>query len=188
MILEESDQWIDIRLINTANGAVVASVGSVYAGDGEADPTGRYYYHSSALSSGDSMSRFDLAADTFVKMTPGATGQASAVVMMGDGSKVTSGARVYNAQLGLQFTLPAEVRTGVSLYNGSTVKKNGGIVSYREPLEAGQAVSLVLRYYATIGRTFTISAVSAIWFRRHPTPARLTLRAFCWKTCRMSAI
>ncbi len=124
LILEEADQWIDIRLINTANGAVIATVGSEYAGDGEADPTGRYYYHS-----GSSMSRFDLAADTFVKMTPGATGQASAVVMMGDGSKVTSGARVYNAQLGLEFTLPAEVRAGTlrgellftstKAYNGS---------------------------------------------------------------------
>lgn len=130
LILEESDQWIDIRLINTANGAVVASNSSEYAGDGEADPTGRYYYHSEGLSSSDSMVRFDLNADSFVAMTPTATGQGTSVVMIGDGSKVTSGARVYNSQLGLLFTLPSEVKAGTlhgdllfaanKAYNGST--------------------------------------------------------------------
>lgn len=130
LILEESDQWIDIRLINTANGAVIASNSNEYAGDGEADPTGRYYYHSEGISSSDSMVRFDLSADTFSQMTPTATGQGTSVVMIGDGSKVTAGSRVFDAQLGLQFTLPAEVRaatlhgdllfTSTKAYNGTS--------------------------------------------------------------------
>jgi hypothetical protein len=130
LILEESDQWIDIRLINTANGAVIATNSTEYAGDGEADPTGRYYYHTEALSSSDSMVRFDLSADTFKLMTPKATGQGSAVLMIPDGSKVTSTSRVFDAGLGLLFTLPSEVRaatlhgdllfTSTKAYNGNT--------------------------------------------------------------------
>ncbi|NQW99057.1 hypothetical protein HQ447_00255, partial [bacterium] len=112
LILEEADQWIDIRLIDTANGAVIASNSTEYAGDGEADPSGRYYYHAEGTSSSDSMRRFDLAADTFATTTPTATAQGTSVVMIGDGSRVTAGSNVFNAQLGLQFALPAEVRAG----------------------------------------------------------------------------
>lgn len=129
VILEESDQWIDIRLINTANGAVVATNSSEYAGDGEADPTGRYYYHAESLSSSDSMVRFDISGDSFVRMTPTNSVQGTSVVMIGDGSKVTAGNRVFDAQLGLLYSLPSEVRAGTlhgdllfagnKAYNGS---------------------------------------------------------------------
>jgi alpha-tubulin suppressor-like RCC1 family protein len=128
IILEESDQWIDIRLIDTANGAVLATNSSEYAGDGDADPTGRYYYHSEGTSS-NSVTRFDLSADTFVVMTPTGTASSGVVVMIPDGSKVAVGAKVFDAQLGLQYTLPAAVTaatlhgdllfTGSKAYNGA---------------------------------------------------------------------
>ena len=44
IVIEGEDQWIYMSLINTTNGATLAT-GFVREGDGEADPTGRYYYH-----------------------------------------------------------------------------------------------------------------------------------------------
>ena len=105
LITEESDQWIDIRLINTVNGAVLATQSSEYAGDGEADPLGRYYYHSDS----DNVTRYDLSADTFVPIQPNGSSSARTVVMIPDGSRIAAGAKVFDSSLVLQFTLPAEV-------------------------------------------------------------------------------
>ncbi|MES2924602.1 MAG: fibronectin type III domain-containing protein [Verrucomicrobiota bacterium] len=41
------------------------------------------------------------------------------------------------------------LRAGVSLHNGTTVKKGGGIFSYNKPLIAGESVTVILKYYAT---------------------------------------
>ena len=109
LILEESDQWIDIRLINTANGAVLATQSSEYAGDGEADPLGRYYYHSETLSSSDSLTRYDLSADTFALVQPSGNAPAGTLVMIPDGSRLAVGTKVFDPGLVLQFTLPSNV-------------------------------------------------------------------------------
>ena len=107
LILEESDQWIDIRLIDTADGKVLATT-SAYAGDGEADPTGRYYYHCENLSS-NAVTRYDLGADTFETMSPLGTAYSGNLVMIPDGSKVAVNTSVFNPQLQLQYRLPAAV-------------------------------------------------------------------------------
>ncbi|MES2438461.1 MAG: hypothetical protein V4584_05325 [Verrucomicrobiota bacterium] len=130
LILEEADQWIDIRLIDTAKGTVVAAnSNSEYAGDGEADPTGRYYYHSGL----NTITRYDLIAEGFTKLSPAPASQGSSVVMIGDGSKVACGNGVFNAQLDLEFSLPAEVRTGT--LHGDLLFTNAKAYNGRNGLE-----------------------------------------------------
>jgi hypothetical protein len=101
IVVEGEDQWVGMSLINTINGSVLAS-GLVREGDGEYDPTGRYYYHGDNNISGAGIGKFDLNADAFVSVA-GAGGHyyfgSRNIVMSLDGSRLFWTSAMYDANL-----------------------------------------------------------------------------------------
>ena len=49
---------------------------------------------------------------------------------------------------GFELTISG-LRSGVVLYNGTSVKKGGGTYSHGQPLQAGESVNVVLKYFAS---------------------------------------
>ncbi|MGN6385370.1 MAG: immunoglobulin domain-containing protein, partial [Verrucomicrobiota bacterium] len=101
IIVEQEDQWINATLINTTNGAAVATM-FVREGDGEPDPTGRYYYHVGNNSSGEQITKYDTGNNSFVPVAgaPKHNGFGSRnLVMSMDGSRLFWTAAMYDAGL-----------------------------------------------------------------------------------------
>jgi len=101
LIIEGEDQWITASLINTPDGATVATAG-FRQGDGEFDPSGRYYYHSDDNISGAGITKYDMNADTFASVV-GAGGHyyygSRNIVMSLDGSRIFWTSAAYDAAL-----------------------------------------------------------------------------------------
>lgn len=101
IVVEEQDQWITASLINSTNGATVATV-FLREGDGEADPTGRYYYHVGNNSSGEGITKFDTGNNSFVSVASAGkhNGYGSRnLVMSLDGSRLFWTTAMYDANL-----------------------------------------------------------------------------------------
>lgn len=101
LMIEGEDQWISATLVNTTDGASLAS-GYLREGDGEFNPGGRYYYHSDNNISGAGITKYDMVSNTFVSVA-GAGGHAyygsRNVVMSPDGSRLFWTGAAYNADL-----------------------------------------------------------------------------------------
>lgn len=111
LITEGEDQWIYGTLIDTTNGTSITS-GFFREGDGEFEPTGRYYYHGDNNISGAGITKYDLNTDTFVSVV-GAGGNyyygSRNIVMSADGSRLFWTAVVFDANLANLGVLSAEV-------------------------------------------------------------------------------
>jgi alpha-tubulin suppressor-like RCC1 family protein len=112
VISEGMDQWVYMTLFNTTNGASLAS-GFVREGDGDFDPTGRYYYHVDNNSSGAAISKFDTITDSFVGVTNSGTrgsyyGSRN-LVISADGSRLFWTRVVFDADLVSYDMVPGEV-------------------------------------------------------------------------------
>lgn len=53
------------------------------------------------------------------------------------------------------------LRTGVSLYNGTTAGDGGGLISYHQRMEAGKSVTMVLEYFASPRGTVPTPVITA---------------------------
>ena len=73
---EGQDQWVSAWIINTATGATVGTNNSLFIreGDGEVDPTGRYYYHCDNNSSGAVLTKYDVSEDKWTSLKSSVTG------------------------------------------------------------------------------------------------------------------
>lgn len=69
LVLEDEDQHIDIRILDTDTGRLLSKAYG-YSGAGKSDPSGRYYYHVTGNGSPGEMRRFDTEGD---QLTPGST-------------------------------------------------------------------------------------------------------------------
>jgi hypothetical protein len=101
IIVEQEDQWINATLVDTANGATLATM-FVREGDGEPDPTGRYYYHVGNNSSGEQITKYDTGNNSFIPVAsaPKHNGYGSRnLVMSMDGSRLFWTAAMYDANL-----------------------------------------------------------------------------------------
>jgi len=101
IVIEGEDQWIYMSLINTTNGATVAT-GFVREGDGECDPSGRYYYHVDNNSSGAGITKYDIGNNSFVSVAGAGkhNGYGSRnLVMSLNGSRLFWTAAMYDANL-----------------------------------------------------------------------------------------
>lgn len=112
LVTEGMDQWITGSLINTTNGTSLATVG-FREGDGDFDPTGRYYYHVDNNSSGAAISKLDTIADSFVGVASSGTrgsyyGSRNLVISL-DGSRLFWTTVVFDANLVSYDMLPGEV-------------------------------------------------------------------------------
>jgi len=101
IVIEGEDQWITISLINSTSGATIATA-FVREGDGETDPSGRYYYHVDNNSSGGGITKYDIGNNSFVSVASAGkhNGYGSRnLVMSGDGSRLFWTAAMYDANL-----------------------------------------------------------------------------------------
>jgi uncharacterized delta-60 repeat protein len=101
IIYEEEDQWIYMYLVDSSTGSTISSA-VVREGDGECDPTGRYYYHVDNNSSGAGIYKYDLIANTFT--TVASAGKHNGfgsrnLVMSLDGSRLFWTGAMYDANL-----------------------------------------------------------------------------------------
>ena len=120
LVAEGEDQWVYASLINTVSGSTITSI-MVREGDGEFDPTGRYYYHVDNNSSGAVITKYDMGSDAFSSL--GSAGPhyyygSRNLVMSLDGSRLFWTSAMYNANLTDLGVIGAEI------YACST---NGGI-------------------------------------------------------------
>ncbi|MGC3956415.1 MAG: immunoglobulin domain-containing protein [Verrucomicrobiota bacterium] len=101
LMIEGMDQWITGSLINTSNGTTIVSTG-FREGDGEFDPTGRFYYHCDNNISGAGVGKYDLSTNTFTSVA-GAGGHAyygsRNLLMAPDGTRLFWTGAVYDANL-----------------------------------------------------------------------------------------
>jgi alpha-tubulin suppressor-like RCC1 family protein len=101
LITEGEDQWIYVNLVDTTSGTNLAS-GLFREGDGQFDPSGRYYYHGDNNISGAGITKYDMSADTFASVV-GAGGHyyfgSRNVVMSQDGSRLFWTSAMYDANL-----------------------------------------------------------------------------------------
>lgn len=112
LVTEGMDQWIYMTLYNTTNGASLAS-GMVREGDGDFDPTGRYYYHVDNNSSGAAISKYDTISNSFAGVascgTRGSYYGSRNLVISQDGSRVFWTRVVFDADLVSYDMVPGEV-------------------------------------------------------------------------------
>ncbi len=125
VMIEDVDQWIFAELIDTATGTRLAR-GSLYQGDGEFDPTGRYYYHVECGTMSARMGRYDFGNDSFVlmgKVDGHAIYGSTNLVMSLDGSCLFWTGAAYRADLAELGVLGSEIfscSTNGALAFGST--------------------------------------------------------------------
>ncbi|MGN6641892.1 MAG: immunoglobulin domain-containing protein, partial [Verrucomicrobiota bacterium] len=112
LVTEGMDQWIYMTLFNTTNGTSLAS-GMVREGDGDFDPTGRYYYHVDNNSSGAAISKYDTVSNTFAGAgssgTRGSYYGSRNLVISQDGSRLFWTRVVFDADLNSYDMVPGEV-------------------------------------------------------------------------------
>jgi hypothetical protein len=112
LVTEGMDQWIYMTLFNTTNGVSLTS-GMVREGDGDFDPTGRYYYHVDNNSSGAAISKYDTITDTFVGVASsgnrGSYYGSRNLVISADGSRLFWTRVVFDADLVSYDMVPGEV-------------------------------------------------------------------------------
>ena len=112
LIIEGEDQNVAVSVIDTTNGSSVASA-IFREGDGEFDPTGRYYYHSDYNLGGAGITKFDLIADSLSTVVAGATGHvydgSRNIVMSQDGSRLFWTTAMYDADLADLGVIGAEI-------------------------------------------------------------------------------
>jgi alpha-tubulin suppressor-like RCC1 family protein len=120
IVTEGEDQWITASLINTTNGAIIATAG-LREGDGECDPSGRYYYHVDNDDTGAGIAKYDIGNNSFIGITNAGqhypAGSRNLVMSM-DGSRLFWTSAMYDSNL-VDFGV-----IGAEIYSCST---NGSI-------------------------------------------------------------
>jgi PKD repeat protein len=118
LVVEEEDQWIDIRLFNT-NTETVTNTAFVREGGGAFGPIGRYYYHGENNSSGASIIKYDTSGDVFTKLDEirpagiSSSYGSRTVIVSEDGS------RIFWAGVALDKNLETEWGVGENIYSTS---------------------------------------------------------------------
>lgn len=101
IVIEGMDQWVYGSLIDSSSGASLATV-FIREGDGEFDPTGRYYYHVGNNSSGEAITKYDTLNNSFssVASAPKHNGYGSRnLVMSLDGTRIFWTTAMYDGGL-----------------------------------------------------------------------------------------
>ena len=124
LVIEGEDQWVDASLVNSSNGTIITSI-MVREGDGEFDPSGRYYYHVDNNSSGATITKYDVGNNRFVAL--GSAGPhyyygSRNLVMSLDGSRLFWTSAAYDANLTDLGVLGAEIYSCST--NGSVAFSN----------------------------------------------------------------
>lgn len=113
LVTEGEDQWITGRLISTTNGAVLANI-SYREGDGDFEPSGRYYYHVDNNISSAGLIKYDTMADSFTAVagndgTRGSYYGSRNLIISQDGTRLFWTRVVFDADLVDYDMVPDEV-------------------------------------------------------------------------------
>ena len=111
IVIEGQDQWIDMTLVDSTSSSTLARV-MVREGDGECDPTGRYYYHVDNNSTGAGITKCDIGNHSFVSVASAGkhNGFGSRnLVMSLDGSRLFWTGAMYDSALNDFGVLGSEI-------------------------------------------------------------------------------
>lgn len=147
---EEQDQWIDAMILNSATGAQIGTSGFFREGDGEVDPSGRFYYHCDNNSSGAILTKYDVSQDlwTQVAASKDAYGYGTRnLVMSADGTRLFWQTRMYDSDLQMIGELGSEIY--------ATTWRGELVVTGQKVLNANNGAVL-----ATLPVSTTVSAVA----------------------------
>lgn len=113
LVVEDEDQWIDIKLFNTSSGTAIATT-SQRQGGGAFDPTGRYYYHGDDNISNAAIHKFDTNGGVFTPLTQTRVSSynyygSRTVVVSESGNMVFWNGSCFDASLVEQWTMSNEV-------------------------------------------------------------------------------
>lgn len=112
-IIEQEDQWIYFKLIDTTDGSVLDTF-YTREGGGRFEPSGRYYYHGENGTTGAGLVKVDTNGDSLTEVAAGDVSGVSyygsrRVVLSGDGSRVCWNGGIFDRDLGLLLVLDQEV-------------------------------------------------------------------------------
>lgn len=110
LVVEEQDQWIDISIFDTVNGAKKGKIG-LREGGGAFESTGQFYYHGENNSSGAQLYKLDVTGDVFTTLVKSRViGYGSRVVVVSEnGQAVFWNGSHFNANLVEQGTLADQI-------------------------------------------------------------------------------
>jgi hypothetical protein len=111
IVIEGEDQWVYASLVNTASGSNIGSI-MVREGDGEYDPSGRYYYHVDNNDSGAAITRYDMTGDVYTSVASAGPHDyygSRNLVMSLDGSRLFWTSAVYDSNLTDLGVIGAEI-------------------------------------------------------------------------------
>ena len=120
LVTEGEDQWVSMRLWDAATGEELATPSSVREGDGQADPTGSFYYHSDNNSSGAVLSKYNITADNFVKTITGPQiGYGSRnLILSGNGARLFWLGRTLDEDLNVITNMPSNAEVHATNHSG----------------------------------------------------------------------
>lgn len=118
LVTEESNQWIEISLLNTVTGQNVARTAPAVAwsGGSTTDPTGRFYYHAEYGINSPKLLKFDTQGDTITEVKRVVAGGVDSfgspnLLMSEDGGRLFWNGLVLRSDFTAEWTLPAQVRS-----------------------------------------------------------------------------
>jgi len=163
LITEGENQWISVSIIDTATGASLTS-SLQREGDGEADPTGSYYYHCDNNISDAYVHKFSITNDSLVEIAgsnqhPYGTRN---LVLSADGSRLYWNSYEFDANLNELGTVGTEIyccNSNGSVAFGATtaVDANSRAVIYNLPVSSSVSVvdgqNQKFWYYNSVNRT-----------------------------------
>lgn len=147
---EGEDQWVSGWIIDSVNGSTIGNNSAFFReGDGEVDPTNRYYYHCDNNSSGAAITKYDISADTWTSLKSSINiGYGSRnLVLSPDGSRLFWMGRAFDAELNALRDMGAEVY--------ATTHRGELAVTSEKVLNTATGAQL-----ATLPVTTTVSAVA----------------------------
>jgi len=120
LVTEGEDQWVSMRLWDAATGEELATQSSIREGDGQADPTGAFYYHSDNNSSGAVVAKYDIADNSFVKAITGPQiGYGSRnLILSGDGKRLFWLGRTMDEDLNIITNMPSNAEVYATNHSG----------------------------------------------------------------------
>ncbi|MBX3746310.1 MAG: immunoglobulin domain-containing protein [Verrucomicrobiae bacterium] len=162
LVVEGHDQWVRMRLVDTAGGHVLGDI-MVREGDGEYSPDLKFYYHGDNNSSGATIRKFRIEGDAFEPVATSINiGFGSRNLVMSEyGSRIFWVGGMFDAELAYLGAIGGEVYAatadgGYAFGSNQVWDTEGRSVAYRLPF-----ASTVQAVATSVGKLFAFDPASA---------------------------
>lgn len=162
LVVEGHDQWVRMRLVDTAGGVVLGDI-MVREGDGEYSPDRRYYYHCDNNSSGAIIRKFRMERDAFEPVAASINiGSGSRnLVISEDGSRIFWAGGMFDEDLAYLGAIGGEVHAttadgGYAFGSNQVWDTEGRNVAFRLPF-----ASTVQAVATSVGKLIAFDPASA---------------------------